>query len=167
MGDPNPADHYEKTTRLKLAQGIICGSWALAFSFDWSRQIVDRFELSAIPKAPAWLAGAVNVEGNVLPVVDLAQYFSPELANFGQPTQQRLLVGGLTHTDAEDAVALVFSSLPMQLNYAHQELTYASALPLRLREVCDGIALDGNGRNFLEINPQRLIAILADELSLL
>ncbi len=152
---------------MKLSQGIICGSWALAFSFDWARQIVDRFELSAIPKAPHWLAGATNIEGNVLPVIDLAQYFSPELANYGQQTQQRLLVGGLKNNDSEDAIALVFSSLPIQLRYELQTLTYGSALPAKLREVCDGIGIDGSGRNFLDINTERLMAALSDELSLL
>lgn len=151
---------------MKLAQGIICGSWALAFSFDWSRQIVDNFELSAIPKSPIWLAGAVNIEGNVLPVVDLAQYFSPELSGSGLQDQRRLLVGGLTTDDSDDAIALVFDSLPLQLNYEAQALTYASALPPKLREVCDGVAVDATGRSFLEINSQRLMAALADELSL-
>ncbi len=151
---------------MKLAQGIVCGSWALAFSFDWARQIVDRYELSAIPKAPAWLAGAVNIEGNVLPVVDLAQYFSPELASLSS-VQQRLLVGGLSGDDADEAVAMLFGSLPIQLTYESQELTYASALPPRLREVCDGIATDATGRSFLEVNTEKLMAVLADELSLL
>lgn len=151
---------------MKLAQGIICGSWALAFSFDWSRQIIDNFELSAIPKSPIWLSGAVNIEGNVLPVVDLAQYFSPELSGSGLQGQQRLLVGGLTTDDSDDAIALVFDSLPLQLNYEAQALTYASALPPKLREVCDGVAIDATGRSFLEINSQRLMAALADELSL-
>jgi chemotaxis signal transduction protein len=152
---------------LKLAQGIVCGSWALAFSFDWARQIVEEFEIAAIPKSPPWLLGAANVEGNILPVIDLAVYFSPTTANMQAAPHQRLLVGGLTAAGADDAVALLFSGLPQQLNYQAQELTYAGALPLKLRETCDAIATDPAGRNFLEINVDKLMAVLADELSLL
>jgi chemotaxis signal transduction protein len=152
---------------LKLAQGIVCGSWALAFSFDWARQIVEEFEIAAIPKSPPWLLGAANVEGNILPVIDLAVYFSPTTANMQLSPHQRLLVGGLTAAGADDAVALLFNGLPQQLNYEAQELTYAGALPLKLREACDAVATDLTGRNFLEINIDKLMAILADELSLL
>ncbi len=151
----------------RLAQGIICGQWALAFSFDWARQIVERFELSAIPKAPNWLLGAANVDGNIVPVIDLAKYFNSEPTAPAQASQQRLLVGGLTGTNADDAVALMFTNLPLQLKYQSEVLSYPSALPAKLREVCDRVAKDANGRDFLEINTQRLKAILADELSLL
>jgi chemotaxis signal transduction protein len=151
---------------LKLAQGIVCGSWALALSFDWARQIVEHYEISAVPKAPSWLIGAANIEGNVLPVVDLATYFSPTMASYSVQ-RQRLLVGGLTAQSSDDAMALVFDGLPQQLNYEPQELTYAGALPPKLREVCDLVALDASGRNFLEINIDKLMAVLADELSLL
>jgi chemotaxis signal transduction protein len=151
---------------LKLAQGIVCGSWALALSFDWARQIVEHYEISAVPKAPSWLIGAANIEGNVLPVVDLATYFSPTMASYSVQ-RQRLLVGGLTAQSSDDAMALVFDGLPQQLNYEPQELTYAGALPPKLRDVCDLVALDASGRNFLEINIDKLMAVLADELSLL
>jgi chemotaxis signal transduction protein len=150
----------------KLAQGIVSGPWALAFSFDWARQIVESFELSAVPKAPSWLMGATNVDGNILPVIDLAQYFSPEIA-VPSAHHQRLLIGGINAIGSDDAVALVFSGLPQQLRYVSQQLTYASALPPKLSEMCDGVAQDASGRNFLEINVDRLIAILSDELSLL
>ena len=152
---------------MKLAQGIVCGSWALAFSFDWARQIVEEFEISAIPKSPGWLIGAANIEGSILPVIDLAVYFSPTTASLQVSPHQRLLVGGITAAGSEDAIALIFNGLPQQLNYLTQELTYAGALPLHLREACDGIAADATGRNFLEINIDKLIAALADELSLL
>jgi chemotaxis signal transduction protein len=152
---------------LKLAQGIICGSWALAFSFDWARQIVEDFEIAAIPKSPAWLVGAANIEGNIIPVVDLAVYFSPTTANLSAPNKQRLLVGGMTLSESDDAIALIFGGLPQQLNYETQALTYAGALPAKLKEVCDAVASDASGRSFLEIDVQRLMAVLADELSLL
>lgn len=149
-----------QTAGQQLAQGIVCGHWALALSFDWARQIVERFELSAIPKSPHWLLGSANIDGGIVPVVDLALYFGAAPAQAA--TQRRLLVGGL----ADASVALAFTGLPQQLKYLPAPLTYGGALPDRLREVCGGVARDVGGRDFLEINTRTLNAILADELSL-
>lgn len=154
---------------MKFAQGILCGSWALAFNFDWARQLVDQFDCSPIPKAPAWLMGAANVEGNILPVVDLYAYLhgSTPIAR----RSLRLLIGGLpqeasaTADSTGDAFALAFEGLPQQLHYAQQPLTYASALPLRLRELCTGVATNEAGQEFLEIDTRRLMLALTDELS--
>lgn len=102
-----------------------------------------------------------------MPVIDLAVYFSPTTAGMQISPHQRLLVGGITAAGADDAIALVFNGLPQQLTYAPQQLTYAGALPPKLREACDAVATDATGRNFLEINTDKLMAVLADELSLL
>jgi chemotaxis signal transduction protein len=153
---------------LKLAQGILCGAWALAFPFDWARQIVDEFELSPIPKAPDWLMGGTNVDGNILPVIDLARYLGTAPVQ-SYVRQQRLLIGGLSNaisTDSTgDAVALMFEGLPQQLSYEPKELTYASALPQRLRELCNIVGSNAAGQEFLEIDAEKLIAALSDELS--
>jgi chemotaxis signal transduction protein len=153
---------------LKLAQGILCGTWALAFPFDWARQIVDTFELSPVPKAPLWLLGAANVDGNILPVVDLNAYLSNNAPSAIR--QQRLLIGGLsgelsTADSTGDAIAIAFDGLPQQLGYDRRELTYAGALPVRLRELCVGVGSNATGDEFLEIDAQRLFAALSDELS--
>ena len=60
---------------LQLAQGIVCGGLRLAFAFDWARQIVDSYELVSMPRAPGWVLGAVNINGAIIPVIDLANYF--------------------------------------------------------------------------------------------
>jgi chemotaxis signal transduction protein len=152
---------------LKLAQGILCGSWALAFSFDWASQIVDEFELSPVPKAPLWLLGAANVDGNILPVVDLSTYLG--LSTIASAHKKRLLVGGMARESGgqanADAIALAFEGLPQQLSYEGRALTYASALPARLRELCSGVGSNAAGHEFLEIDAQRLIAVLSDELA--
>lgn len=155
-----------QATGQRLAQGIICGHWALALSFDWARHIVERFELSAVPKSPHWLLGSANVDGTIVPVVDLGLYFGTSAGAAPAGLQRRLLVGGLAGQDSDEAMALVFTGLPQQLKYLPAPLSYAGALPARLRDVCQGIARDASGRDFLEINTQTLKAILADELSL-
>jgi chemotaxis signal transduction protein len=152
---------------LKLAQGILCGAWALAFPFDWARQIVDDFDLSPIPKAPVWLIGATNVDGNILPVVDLKIYLG--LSSSAGASKQRLLIGGMVQQGSSDttgdAIAIAFDGLPQQLRYDPRVLTYAGALPSRLRELCVGVGSNAAGHEFLEIDNQRLMAVLSDELA--
>jgi chemotaxis signal transduction protein len=152
---------------LKLAQGILCGAWALAFPFDWARQIVDDFDLSPIPKAPVWLIGATNVDGNILPVVDLKIYLG--LSSSAGASKQRLLIGGMVQQASSDttgdAIAIAFDGLPQQLRYDPRALTYAGALPPRLRELCVGVGSNAAGHEFLEIDNQRLMAVLSDELA--
>jgi chemotaxis signal transduction protein len=154
---------------LKLAQGILCGPWALAFPFEWARQIVDSFELSPIPKAPLWLLGATNVDGNILPVVDLHAYLHQTApASMHHP---RVLIGGLPQASdgadsTGDAIAIVFAGLPQQLSYEPRPITYASALPQRLRAICRAVASAPSGSEYLEIDTDRLVAALSDELAL-
>jgi chemotaxis signal transduction protein len=152
---------------LKLSQGILCGPWALAFPFDWARQIVDDYELSPVPKAPNWLLGSANVDGTIVPVISLNAYLG--ISTNTSATRQRLLIGGLTqqaHTDSTgDAIAIAFDGLPQQLRYEPRALTYAGALPPRLRDLCVGVGQNTAGHEFLEIDDQRLMAALSDELA--
>lgn len=152
---------------LQLAQGLMCGDLRLAFNFGWARQIVEDFELVVLPRAPGWVLGAVNINGSIVPVVDLANYF----AQSAQPAQsqrgQRLLVGGIQAEDAEAALAVVFTHTPVQLEYAPQHLGAAGdTLVPRLLEVCSGTASDDQGNQYFEIDTQRLMDALSIELSL-
>lgn len=151
----------------QLAQGVICGDWALAFNFDWARQIVDEFELVPLPRAPSWVLGAVNVNGLIVPVVDLANYFAESTVPAQQVRGHRLLVGGVQAEDADGALALVFSLAPVQLEYSPQFLLQPNSLPARLKEVCKGTACDDKAHLFFEIDPQRLMDALSAELSII
>ena len=151
----------------KLAQGIHCGDFSLAFGFDWARQIVDQFELVPMPRAPAWVLGAVNVNGLVVPVVDLSNYFSETTVPAQLERGQRLLVGGIQDEDAESALAVVFSQTPAQLDYQTRPWANVAALPARLQEVCNGAASDDQGNTYIEVNPDKLMDALAAELSVI
>ena len=154
-----------------LAQGIVCGPWALAFRFEWARSLVEQYDVVAVPKAPPWFVGAANIDGNIIPVVDLALYINPQasmeaLGGVGS-AQRRLLVGGMSAAGAEDAVAILFGQLPQQLRYQPQDVNEVPGLPARLRELCAAYALDAGGQMFLEIDAERLTQALAQELSVL
>ena len=153
---------------LQLAQGILCGELRLAFTFAWARQIVDEFDLVALPRAPGWVLGAVSINGSIVPVVDLSSYFT-QSAQPAQPQRgQQLLVGGIQAEDAEAALAVVFSQTPVQLEYEPQPLNSASnALMPRMLDVCSGTAADDQGNQYFQIDTERLMDALSVELSLI
>ena len=151
----------------QLAQGVQCGEFSLAFNFDWARQIVDQFEVVPMPRAPDWVLGVVNVNGLIVPVVDLANYFSDSAAPAQLQRGQRLLVGGVQAEDADNALAVLFSQAPAQLEYTAQPLTAGHTLPTRLQEVCKGMAFGGQARPYFEIDTQLLMDALCAELSVI
>ena len=151
----------------RLAQGIHCGNFSVAFGFDWARQIVDQFELVPIPRAPSWVLGAVNVNGLIVPVVDLSTYFAESQVPAQLLRGQRLLVGGVQEEDAENALAVVFSLTPTQLDYQTQPWPNLQALPPRLQEVCSGAASVDERQFYVEIDPIKLMDALSAELSVI
>lgn len=92
---------------LERAQAVDCGGVRIAVPFSWARNIVETFVLSAAPMAPPWLAGATNIDGKIVPVIDLAAWLDAARV---QPIDRhsRLLLGG----SGDDAFALLFSGLP-------------------------------------------------------
>ncbi len=166
LGLKDPVQIAGRTTP-QLAQGIVCGKWNLAFNFDWARQIVENFELVSLPRAPGWVLGAVNINGAIVPVVDLSNYFSESVEPAQAERDQRLLVGGIQAEDAEAALAVVFGHTPVQLDYSTKPINDVETLPPRLREVCIGLAHDGSGKEYLEINAGRLLDALSIELSVI
>lgn len=109
-----PADtglHDEPTLR---GQAVRCGRLSLAWPHGVARAVMDCPPLSAIPNAAAWLAGAANIDGRIVPVLDLAAWFVPgSLTGVGTQgvhgtTGTRLLVLG----DGDDTSAVLFEGLP-------------------------------------------------------
>lgn len=127
-------------------QAITCGGWSLAINMQWADAIVDTFELVKIPRAPHWLIGAVNIDGSIVPVVDLSVYFVPKAAPMVIDRHHRILVGGKREDNAEGAAgndgvfAILFSGLPMQIQYTREAMDASHVIPERLRELSLGMA---------------------------
>lgn len=150
-------------------QAITCGGWSLALNLNWTNTIIDTFELVNIPRAPNWLIGAVNVDGNIIPVVDLSVYFVPNAPPMQIDRHHRLLVGGKRDASIESTVgsdndsvfAILFAGLPMQIEYTRETMDETIVIPERLRELCIGTARDNTGKTYFEMNTDRFIEYLS------
>ena len=162
-----PTPPVPLTELSQLSQGVECGEFNLAFSFDWARQIVEQFEMVPIPRAPVWVLGAVNVNGVIIAVVDLANYFSKATVPAQLSRGQRLLVGGIEGEDAEGALAIVFSQSPSQLDGRAAPSFDLAVLPPRLQEVCSAALDNGDGKTYVQVNTSQLMDALAAELSVI
>lgn len=149
-------------------QAITCGGWSIALNIAWTHTIIDAFELVKIPRAPNWLIGAVNVDGSIIPVVDLSVYFVPNAPPMQIDKRHRLLVGGKRESNLESVggsrgvvvFAILFSGLPMQIQYAREAVDERIVIPERMRELCLGTAKDGNGKTYFEMDTDRFIDFL-------
>jgi chemotaxis signal transduction protein len=152
-----------------IGQAITCGGWSLALNLNWANTIIDTFELVNIPRSPNWLVGAVNVDGNIIPVVDLSVYFVPNAPPMQIDRHHRLLVGGKRDANIEstggsgsDSVfAILFAGLPMQIQYTQETMDETIVIPERLRELCLGTAKDSTGKTYFEMNTDRFIEFLS------
>lgn len=119
------------------AQALTCGTQVIGVPFCWARQVIEAFELTRVPNAPPWLAGAVNADGVILPVIDLATWLDPTQV-LPAGTRLRLLAGG----DGENGFALLFDGLPMPARVAAQAPQSEPepiACPERLRPFLQGV----------------------------
>ena len=157
-----------KAVSQQLAQGIYCHPFHIALPYSWSTNIVEEFELVAVPKSAPWMAGITNVAGVILPVVDLSVFFSPQLQPKPISRQHRLLVGGDLATDTNDSeavpMALLFERLPNQVRSARRLVSDPASLPPFLEQVCLGELADGSGQFYFEICPEQLTRALLQAL---
>jgi chemotaxis signal transduction protein len=105
-----------EATPLAPAQGVQCGALNLAFPYTWARAIIEDFSLTPVPNAPVWLMGAANVEGEIVPVFDLASWVDADAQVPTEPVngRGRLLVGG----HEGDRAAIFFSGPARMVRYA-------------------------------------------------
>jgi chemotaxis signal transduction protein len=163
------APHSNQT--VQLLQGIRCGTLAVAFPYGWASTIVEKFELTPVPKAPAWLVGATNIDGRITPVIDLSRYGArgqrAERSNAGAAnvSMKRLLVGGLEADQGDRRFAIAFNGLPQQIRRFSSEADSATTMGNSSSAMTDGFALSAQGERYAVVNVDRLFEQLATELS--
>lgn len=144
------------------AQGLTCGPWGITIPVGWGHRVVDEFEVVPLPGGAQWLAGIANIEGEIVPVVNLAAYLSSGDPVEQPPERQRLLVGAGAADSEEDRLGILFSGLPRQLRYRPESIGNDDPLTPRLRTLCTGIARDDGGRAFYQIDAAKLFDALVD-----
>jgi chemotaxis signal transduction protein len=142
------------------AQAVRCGERWIALPYGWARQAVEQAALSAVPGAPAWLAGAANVEGRVVPVIDLPAWLHAGQFTDARAKDTRVLVGG----DGDDMVGLLFTGLP-RLVHVTRDTSEAAAADDRLAPY--RLGRDPEDASTVAIDAAALVAALIDELALL
>ena len=156
-----PAPAPAPAPALLTGQTIQCGRFTLAFNFSWANVIIDQFELVPIPRAPQWLLGAVNVDGSIIPVVDLGHYLDPQAARRAIGREHRLLMGGRTSGSNENALAILFTGLPFQISYLREPLPVDQAVSERLGSLCVGMARGADGKVAFELNGDLFVQVMS------
>ena len=147
------------------AQGIQCGALSLAFPYAWARAIIEDFSLTPVPNAPAWLVGAANVEGEIVPVFDLASWVAGEPPERSPgdagPRRARLLVGG----HEGDRAAIFVSGPARMVRYAPEAQLAVDEMPLpeRLRAVV--VCASETTPQHWVVDARRLFDVLAQQLT--
>jgi len=139
------------------AQAVRCGSRWVAFPYGWARSAVEQLPVSRVPGAPAWLAGAANIEGRIVPVIDLLAWCRPGEAVDADAKGSRLLVGG----DGEDTVAVLFEGLPRVVHVLREPPLHADGDPLAPY----GFGRELDDANTLALDAARWVEALIEELA--
>jgi hypothetical protein len=144
--DATPSLDQEAAEGTFSAYQIGCGPWPLAVDAQWATSILDSYVLQAIPRAPQWLPGCTNVDGMLVPVIDLAMVLDPAAARIGGVDQKpRLLLGSHSPGDNEEAIGLLFTGLPRLLTFALTALPANLQAPPLLCQMARGLALAPDG----------------------
>jgi chemotaxis signal transduction protein len=157
----------------ELFQAVRCGALAVAFPYRWATTIVEKFQLTPIPRAPAWLAGAVNIDGRVIAVVDLARYGAKGMRavrsedSVNSTQAKRLLIGGIHGEDDDARFGILFSGMPQQIGRSVQKLSVDLPRDANTATVTDGAIESPQGERFAVVNVERLYEQLSAELSTL
>jgi chemotaxis signal transduction protein len=145
----------------KLYQGVRCNALKIALPYGWAETIVESFELTAVPRAPAWLVGATNLNGRIVPVIDLSLLRITDdvsLARRSTAAQEnrRLLVGALDRDGVKERIALIFNGLPQQLE---EQVDDASAVAVP--SLIEGFVEVVSGERYGKVNVERLFSELS------
>jgi CheW-like domain len=149
-----PAAGHAPTER---AQAVRCGERWIAFAAGWARSAIDLPPLAAVPGAPSWLAGGANIDGQIVPVIDLAAWLAPARPVPPASAAMRLLVGG----QGGDAVAVLFHGLPRLVRVRR-----GGPSTSRDRLTPFAVGADDNDDTTVAIDAPRWVEALIDELTL-
>lgn len=72
-------------------------------------RVISLEKLMVVPKAPDFIAGAISLEGNVIPVVDLAKKIELNKTDIGKST--KVIILQVTHSDETIEVGVMIDDV--------------------------------------------------------
>ncbi len=111
--------------RQRVHYGFNIGDLGFLIEPDTVSEIVEQATIYPIPHTPSWIAGLINLRGNLVPVFDLKLYL--KLGSTAQGRHYLLLLG-----TGEDMVGFFVENLPRPVDVNHK-LNHPPPLPDVLR----------------------------------
>jgi chemotaxis signal transduction protein len=145
---------------------IRCSSVVFGFPLQWTMSTADDYDLVTLPFSPDWLVGACCTNGEVVPVVDLAEMIGDRSnhAPGSNALRQRLLTGAKRRDEGDCVLGLVFDGLPTHLNQTVLRSRGAD-LPKPIQAMVTGeMTMPGTGDPVYILDPNALYQSLTDAL---
>jgi twitching motility protein PilI len=123
---PGVAIGIAPVERRRVRYGFKIGNLGLLINQDTVSEVLEQTPVYPLPNTPIWLAGLVNLRGNLVPVFDVRQLL--ELGDADSGVKRRLLI----LDQAERAVGLLIDNLPQVATFG-LPLNRLPPLPATLR----------------------------------
>lgn len=111
--------------RQRVRYGFRIGELGFLIGADTVSEVVEQATVYPVPQTPPWLAGIVNLRGNLVPVFDLQRCLEFKVDH----QEKRYL---LVLDKGDDAIGLFIENLPQLMN-ANHKLAHPPPLPAVLR----------------------------------
>lgn len=121
--------------RQRARYGFRIGDLGFLIGQDTVSEVVERSTVYVVPQTPRWLAGLINLRGNLVPVFDLPLCLGLEASN----VDKRYL---LVLDTGDDAVGLFVENMP-QLAKTEHSLAQSPPLPTALRAYVAAVYREG------------------------
>jgi chemotaxis signal transduction protein len=150
-----------KTSRLASSEtrlGFQVGELRFMIRDEDASQLSEIPSTHRVPNAPDWFCGISNLQGQLIPVFDLAAYFGVD----PDPRAKRML---LVLSRAKDATGVLIDGLPERLRCSEAQYTDASVAPERLIPHLHGLVIL-DGRLWFDLNPHSLLEAFEQSLTI-
>lgn len=107
---------------LEKRQGFLVGNVGLMIKYIDGSQLVEMPDVYQLPGAPDWFKGIANLNGNTVPVFDLARYFG-----FTSVSSKKPML--LVLSREENATGVIIDRLPNRLEWSASQVVGRNNAP--------------------------------------
>ena len=112
-------------------QGVRIGKVGLMLSYEDSSELTEVPELYYLPNSPAWVKGLANLHGNLIPVLDVAEYLGIEAQTdhsaVHMPARAKNMLMVLGH--GAEAAGVLVDGIPQRLTPLKRHKTDTDTAP--------------------------------------